>query len=86
MLACGQYVREGACVGLYDVFVDPMARNRGMAQALCAELLRRAHAEGARSAYLQVDADNGPGLAAYRQLGFVEGYGYHYRSPDARTA
>ena len=58
----------------------------GLAQALCAELLRRAHAEGARSAYLQVDADNGPGLAAYRQLGFVEGYGYHYRSPDARTA
>lgn len=86
VLACGQYVREGACVGLYDVFVDPVARNRGLAQALCADLLGRARAEGARTAYLQVDADNGPALAAYRRLGFVDGYGYHYRSPDPRAA
>lgn len=82
LLACGQSARQMQWVGLYDVFTAPAARNRGLAGALCAELLRRAAAEGARTAYLQVDAANAPALAVYRRLGFGPGYGYHYRAAD----
>lgn len=86
VLACGQYAREGSMVGVYDVFTAPSARNRGLSRALCAELLRRAAAEGARTAYLQVDVDNQPARAVYRRLGFVDGYHYHYRAADPARA
>lgn len=86
VLACGQFAREAALVGLYDVFTAPAARNRGLARRLCADLLRRAQAEGARTAYLQVDADNAPAVAAYRRLGFADGYRYHYRAADPAAA
>jgi ribosomal protein S18 acetylase RimI-like enzyme len=86
LLACGQYAREGTLVGLYDIFTAAAARNRGLSRALCAELLRRAAAEGARTTYLQVDADNAPALAVYRRLGYADGYHYHYRSADPSAA
>ncbi|WP_326534372.1 GNAT family N-acetyltransferase [Pseudorhodoferax sp.] len=86
VLACGQGAREGDRVGLYDVFTAPAARNQGLAQALCTEILRRAAHDGARTAYLQVDAANTAARAAYRRLGFVDGYAYHYRSPDPAAA
>ncbi|MCW7538381.1 GNAT family N-acetyltransferase [Aquabacterium sp. A7-Y] len=76
---CGQYVVEGLLVGLYDVYTAPKARNHGWASRLCLELLRRAVADGARTAYLQVDADNTPARAVYHRIGFRDGYAYHYR-------
>lgn len=82
VLACGQYAMEGELVGLYDVITDAAQRGRGHAGRLCAHLLAHAAARGARVAYLQVDADNTPARALYRRLGFVDGYAYHYRSPD----
>lgn len=82
VLACAQYAREAEFVGLYDVFTAPKARNRGLARALCSALLARAAAEGARTAYLQVDAGNAAAIAVYRRLGFVDGYAYHYRAAD----
>jgi ribosomal protein S18 acetylase RimI-like enzyme len=85
-LCCGQYAVEGDLVGLYDVFTDARARGRGLATLLCRQLLREAHARGARHAYLQVDAGNAPALAVYRDLGFVEGYAYHYRTLDPAAA
>lgn len=83
VVACGQYALEGALVGLYDVITAASHRGRGHASRLCAHLLAHAAARGARMAYLQVDADNEPARALYRRLGFVDGYAYHYRSPDA---
>ncbi|ODU08367.1 MAG: hypothetical protein ABS84_13235 [Rubrivivax sp. SCN 71-131] len=82
MLACGQFARESDLVGLYDVFTAPAARHRGLARALCSALLRQAAAEGARTAYLQVDAGNAAALALYRGLGFRDGYRYHYRASE----
>lgn len=83
LLACGQTATEGRFVGVYDVFTAPAARNQGLARALCAEMLRRARdAAGGIDAYLQVDAANHPARAVYRRLGFVDGYGYHYRADD----
>lgn len=86
VVACGQFAREGALVGLYDVFTAAAARNEGMAGALCTRLLQCAREEGASMAYLQVDAGNGPARAVYRRLGFVDGYAYHYRGAPPGAA
>ena len=86
VLACGQFAREGEHVGLYDVFTDTRVRGQGLARQLCAQLLRQAQAEGARLAYLQVDVENVAARAVYHRLGFVDGYGYHYRSADPAAA
>ncbi len=82
-VACAQVAREGALVGLYDVFTAPQRRNQGLSRRLCALLLGLARREGARTAYLQVDAANAPARAVYARLGFVDGYGYHYRADSA---
>jgi len=80
VLACGQFAIESELVGLYDVFTAPGVRNRGLSRQLCARLLAQAREQGARTAYLQVDADNPAARAVYRRLGFVDGYAYHYRA------
>lgn len=80
VLACGQTAMEADMVGLYDVFTADRERNQGWARRLCAELLRRAVQKGARTGYLQVDADNLPARAVYQRLGFADGYAYHYRT------
>jgi ribosomal protein S18 acetylase RimI-like enzyme len=80
VVACGQSASEGDLVGLYDVFVLPAERGRGLARTLCMRLLTDARSAGAKSAYLQVEADNRPARAAYFALGFADGYGYHYRT------
>ena len=80
--ACGQFALEGDLVGLYDVYTAFEVRGRGLAAALCRQLLTQARGRGARHAYLQVDADNQPARAVYHRLGFTYGYGYHYRTRD----
>ena len=85
-LACGQYAIESDIVGLYDVFTAARERGRGIARELCHAMLVRARGEGARSAYLQVDAGNDAARAVYHRLGFADAYAYHYRARDPRTA
>jgi GNAT superfamily N-acetyltransferase len=80
LLACGQMAREDDLVGLYDIFVAPTERGRGLARLLCTRLLCDAREAGARSAYLQVEADNVAARTVYARLGFADGYGYHYRT------
>lgn len=86
VLACGQFAIEGDLVGLYDVYTAEPARGRGLARLLCTQLLAQALANGARHAYLQVDADNAPARAVYHRLGFADGYAYHYRARDPAAA
>ena len=84
ILACGQTVAEAELVGLYDVFTHPQARGQGLARQLCTALLARAGVDdGARVAYLQVEADNHAARAIYHRLGFSDVYAYHYRMPDS---
>jgi GNAT superfamily N-acetyltransferase len=85
VLACGQTAAEADMVGVYDVFTAAKERNQGWARRLCAELLRRAHARGARVGYLQVDASNLSARSVYRRLGFIDGYAYHYRTSAAQV-
>jgi len=82
VVACGQFAREGDLVGLYDIFTAPSARGAGLAGALCATLLAQAAAQGARTAYLQVEGSNAAARAVYRRLGFADAYRYHYRCAD----
>lgn len=83
VLACGQFAREGELVGLYDVFTRDSVRGQGWASLLCERLLRQAASQGARVAYLQVEADNQPARHIYRKLGFSDAYAYHYRAAPA---
>ena len=39
----------------------------------------QARDEGARHAYLQVEADNHAARSVYQRLGFADAYAYHYR-------
>jgi GNAT superfamily N-acetyltransferase len=80
VLACGQYAIESELVGLYDVFTAPAVRGRGLSRRLCALLLAQAREQGARIAYLQVDADNHAARAVYHRLGFADAFAYHYRA------
>jgi len=80
VLACAQFAIESELVGLYDVFTAPAVRGQGLSRRLCALLLAKACEQGARIAYLQVDADNHAARAVYRRLGFADGYAYHYRA------
>ena len=82
LLACGQFAREAGLVGLYDIFTVPTYRRQGLGERLCVSLLSLAREQGAQSAYLQVSADNHAARSIYRRLGFVDGYSYHYRTPD----
>ena len=79
--AGGQLVREGDVAGLYDVYTAEPQRRHGHAEAVCRTLLAQAFADGARTAYLQVDAGNESARRIYRRLGFADAYAYHYRTP-----
>ena len=81
-VACAQFVREGDLVGLYDVFTPRHERGRGWAKQLCGMLLIMAQHQGARTAYLQVELGNTVARGVYSQLGFVDGYRYHYRTDN----
>jgi GNAT superfamily N-acetyltransferase len=80
VLACAQVALESDLVGLYDVFTAPSARGQGLSSRICASLLAQAREQGARTAYLQVDAANHAAHAVYHRLGFTYGYAYHYRA------
>ncbi|MGQ3052247.1 MAG: GNAT family N-acetyltransferase [Roseateles sp.] len=80
LLACGQMVIDADIVGLYDI--ASAVPRQGHADRLCRALLTRAHAQGARQAYLQVGSDNEAAKRLYVRLGFVFAYRYHYRSPE----
>lgn len=84
--ACGQIVVEDGMAGLFDVFTPPEHRGQGHAQRLCAALLHRARAQGARAAYLQVGSDNLVARRVYARLGFGFAYRYHYRSNNPAAA
>lgn len=79
--ACGQFAREAELVGLYDVFTGPETRRQGLATLLCERLLQLAVNEGATVGYLQVEGANHSARRIYQQLGFADGYRYHYRQP-----
>jgi N-acetylglutamate synthase len=78
-LSCGLAVAERGAVGLFDVATVPEGRRRGLARRLVLSLLGWGKSHHARTAYLQVVANNTPAIALYSSLGFRHAYSYHYR-------
>ncbi|WP_244491958.1 GNAT family N-acetyltransferase [Aureimonas sp. AU12] len=67
--------------GILDVAVLPSERRRGVGRDLVVNALRHTLHRGARTGWLQVEADNAAGRALYAGLGFSEAYRYCYRAP-----
>lgn len=72
-------------LGLHGLYVDPVARRNGVAQALLAELLEWGASRGASTAWLHVETDNAPGLALYAKLGFELHHTSRYLLGQAAT-
>ncbi|MCL4393511.1 MAG: GNAT family N-acetyltransferase [Chloroflexi bacterium] len=83
IVACGLGVTQAEYVGLFDIVTDHRYRNRGFARQLIVDLIAWGIELGARTAYLQVTADNAPALHLYSKLGFQERYQYWYRIQPA---
>jgi N-acetylglutamate synthase len=79
-VALGLGVREGEYVGLYDIVTAEAMRGRGLGKRLVGAILARAQQDGARTAYLQVAAENTPAIRLYTGFGFTEAYPYWYRA------
>lgn len=72
-------VRDGDLAGLFEVATQASQRGRGYGRRTLLSALKWAYTQGARKAWLQVEADNEPAISLYRSMGFSEIYRYHYR-------
>lgn len=75
----GCAVLSGRSAAICAMVTAPAARRRGVASAILADLLARAHDEGATDAYLCVVTENTAARRLYEGFGFTEVSGYHNR-------
>ena len=61
------------------VFVNPEFRGKGIGALLMRALMAAAKGDGATKVGLQVDSENGAGLALYKSMGFRFHHFYNYR-------
>ena len=78
-VAVGLGARHGRWVGISSMRTLESHRRRGFADAVVRGILAWAGQNGASHAFLQVEPENQGAIALYGRLGFVRGYGYHYR-------
>jgi ribosomal protein S18 acetylase RimI-like enzyme len=71
-LAVGMSAMSGDLAGVFLMRTVPEARRRGHARHILRALLNWAHTNGARHAFLQVDADNAPAITLYEAEGFAK--------------
>lgn len=57
---------------LLTIATAPFARQQGLGRRLLADFTRHAHTLGARTAFLEVAADNTPALGLYRGAGWIQ--------------
>jgi N-acetylglutamate synthase len=80
VVACGLVKIEDDHAGLFALHTAEAWRRQGLGRAIVSALLAEAWRRGARSTYLQVDADNAAAQALYRGFGFSTAYTYWYRA------
>lgn len=85
-VAAGLAVRDDDLLGLFDIVTNPGHRRKGYASVLVEHLLAVGAADGARTAYLQVEPENTAARALYGRYGFEDCYAYWYRLPAEQTA
>ncbi|MCB1440989.1 MAG: GNAT family N-acetyltransferase, partial [Nitratireductor sp.] len=74
-------VQDADLAGLFEVATAHQYRRSGHARHTVLTALKWARLRGARTAWLQVEADNMAALDLYTSLGFATLYSYHYRCP-----
>jgi ribosomal protein S18 acetylase RimI-like enzyme len=82
-IATALAITDNDLAGILDVAVLPDERRKGIGRDLIATALRHTLHKGARTGWLQVEADNVAGVALYEGLGFSEAYRYVYRREPA---
>jgi ribosomal protein S18 acetylase RimI-like enzyme len=75
-------VQDNDLAGIVSLAVIEEQRRRGLGVEILAAALRWARMRSARTAWLQVTADNAPALALYGRFGFREAYRYSYWRQD----
>ena len=78
-IAIGRVAASGDWAGLTAIEVDSRHRRRGLGTAMTAALASHAAARGISSLFLQITDENAAARSLYRQLGFADHHGYHYR-------
>jgi N-acetylglutamate synthase len=79
VVAIGRIATSGKWSLATRVFVNPDFRGRGIGTRLMNTLMAAAKNEGATKVGLQVDVENGAGLALYKSMGFRFHHSYIYR-------
>lgn len=74
-------VQDNDMAGILQMIVRKDLRRQGIGAAILGTSLRWARLRGAKTAWLQVEADNAPAIAMYRTFGFGDVYRYTYRRP-----
>jgi GNAT superfamily N-acetyltransferase len=76
-------VCDNAMAGLFGIATAQNQRRRGLGRAIVKSALKWALLQGARRAWLQVEAGNAGAIALYQSMGFQEAYQYAYwQAPD----
>lgn len=76
-------VHDNDMAGIFELATRADCRRRGHGRQVVITALRWARMRGAKKAWLQVEADNGPAVGLYESFGFDEVYRYDYRqAPD----
>ena len=78
-IAIGRIATFGKWSLATRVFVNPEFRGKGIGALLMRALMAAARDEGAMKIGLQVDSENGAGLALYKSMGFRFHHFYNYR-------
>jgi GNAT superfamily N-acetyltransferase len=71
-VAGGLLADDSSAVEVIAVWVDPLYRGRGYGTALVDRVVSWGMGRGARRAYLWVHERNGPAIALYSRLGFLD--------------
>lgn len=81
-IAMALCVQDNDLAGIISFAVVEAYRREGIGTEILSSALRWARISGARSAWLQVVADNAPALALYHKFGFRKAYDYRYWRQD----
>lgn len=73
----GLCVVDDELAELGSIMIDAEHRRRGLGEVLVSSMLAFAAGQGAKTAFLQVDCDNGSAVRLYQRLGFAPLYHYN---------